>query len=211
MTYVVAFDITERFLDAAIGVISLVGAIAMLALAIRQASREYLRATSWFWAGAGGLLWAAFEIHNTGLPLGLLLGGVGAAVAVALAFLAWRDVVLTLRDSSPRARSVAAVAAAVLLLLISLQGVQQLSAFDLAHRLAAGDATVVTGEVQEVREDNGNSECFMVGGHEYCYTDGPTSVGFHQAATNGGPIHNGLLVRVTSIGDVIVRLEIAAG
>ena len=60
----------------------------MLLLAIRHDSREFLRATSWFWAGAGGILWAAFEVHNTGLPLGLLLGGVGAGVAVALAFLA---------------------------------------------------------------------------------------------------------------------------
>ena len=91
---------------------------------------------------------------------------------------------MTMRYSTPRARSVAAVTAAVLLLLTSLQGVQQLSAFDLADRLAAGDATVVTGQVQDVRDDNGNSECFVVGGHDYCYTDGPISLGFHQAATS---------------------------
>ena len=60
MTYVVVFDITERFVDAAIGVIALVGAVAGLLLAIRQDLRSFLRATSSLWVGAGGLLPAVF-------------------------------------------------------------------------------------------------------------------------------------------------------
>ena len=211
MTHIVAFDISEQFPDAAIGAVALVGAIAMLALSIRQDSRGFLRATSWLWLGTGGVLWLVFDVHNTGLPLGLLVGGVGSGLAFALAFLAWRDVELTLRQSHIPARSLAPVAAVIALILVSLGGAQQFSAFDLAAKLSAGDVTVVTGRVQDAWGDGGGYECFTVGDHRYCYTDGPTSVGFHQAAMNSGPIHNGVQVRVSSIGDVIVRLEIAAG
>jgi hypothetical protein len=208
----VVFDISERFPEAVIGVIAVVGAVAILVLALWQNGRAFLRATSWFWLSAGGILWAVFSVHNIGVPYGLLLGGAPSIPALAMAFLAWRDVELRLDEGHhPRARSVSPVVAAALLLLISLGGFQQLSAFDLARRLEAGDATVATGAVQDAQGNDGGYECFTVGGYRYCYNDGPTSVGFHQTAAYGGPIHNGLQVRVSSIGDVIVRLEIADG
>ena len=93
-----------------------------------------------------------------------------------------------------------------------------MSAFDLANQLAAGQATVVTGTVEDFTASgqgwNGGPkgpECFSLPGHRYCYDFNPISVGFNWTNVNGGPIHNGLHVRVSSIGDVIVRLEIADG
>jgi hypothetical protein len=212
VTYHVVFDISDRFPDAAIGVVALVMAVAVLVLASRQRSREVLCRSSWLWLGAGGVLSALFNIHNVGIPYGLLFGGVLAIPAFALALLAWRDAEVELDDEHhARARTLAPIAAAGLLLLTSLEGAQQLSAFDLARQVSAGQATVVIGVVQHTSGGEWSWECFAVNGHQYCFDGGPTSVGFHQISASGGPIHDGLQVRVSSIGDVIVRLEIADG
>lgn len=212
MTYQVAFDISERFPEAVMGVVAFVAAIVVLALAIRRRSREPLRSTSWFWLGVGGLLWGLFNIHNIGVPYGLLAGGALSIPAFILALLAWRDVEVKLDEEyHPSARTVAAIAAVGILLLTSLEGAQQLRAFELARELSAGDASVVTGMVQDTTGGDWSWECFAVESHQYCFDGGPTSIGFHQIAASGGPIRDGLQVRVSSIGDVIVRLEIAAG
>lgn len=212
MSYHTVFDISDRFPDAVIGLVALAGVVAFLVLSSRRYWRGPLSKTSWLWLGAGGILWALFQIHNTGIPSGLLFGGIGAAIAFLLAGLAWRDLELPTRDGSHvRARSVAPVAAIAVLAATALLGCWQLSSFDLAGHLAAGDATVVTGTVEDAGGGNWAYECFSVSGHRYCYNDSASSVGFHQSAANGGPIHDGLEVRVSSIGDVIVQLEIADG
>ena len=89
--------------------------------------------------------------------------------------------------------------------------VQQWSAVSLSRRLETGDTTVVSGTVENAGGGNWSYECFSVAGHKYCYDDSPASIGFHQTAANGGPIHDGVQVRVTSIGDVVVRLDIGDG
>jgi hypothetical protein len=212
LTYHVVFDISERFPDAVIGLCALISAVGILALALLRRGRVFLRSTSWLWLGTSAVLWLLFNTHNMGIPSGLLLGGVGASLAFVLAFLALKDVDIHWNDEHrPRARSVASIVAPALLLLVSLEGAQQWSAFDLARQLEAGDTTVVSGHVQDAKGDSAASECFTVNSHRYCYNDDPTSIGFHRVAVNGGPIHDGLQVRVTSIGDVIVRLEIADG
>jgi hypothetical protein len=221
LTYHVVFDISERFPEAAIGVVAVVCLLAVLALALIPRWRPVLRRTSGLWLAAAGLLFGVLGIHNIGVPYGLLFG-VFSLVAFVLAFAAWRDLDLTMRDGSLLpSRSAAPIGAAVLLLLTSLAGCQQFTAFGLANKLAAGDATVVSGTVQDFTPGgqgwNGGTkgpECFTVSAHRYCYNFGgfsPLTVGFHWTRDNGGPIHDGLQVRVSSIGDVIVRLEIADG
>jgi hypothetical protein len=213
MTYHVVFDIAERFPDALMAVPALLGAIAVLALSIPPTWRRALRKTSAFWVSAAGLVWGVPTAHNIGGPYGLLFGGVPAILALGLAFLAWTDREVRFDESfHPRARTVAPAAAAVLFLGVSLCASYQWRAFDLAHQLAVGDTTVVTGAVQDAYGGGTwGSECFTVDSHRYCYSDGPNDVGFHQTAANGGPIRNGLQVRVSSVGDVIVRLEVADG
>jgi hypothetical protein len=206
----VVFDMSERFPDAVIGVAALLVALAMIALALLPAGRSLLRNYSWVCLGGGGLLWIAFEIHNTGGPTSLVFASVGV-VAVGLAYLARSDSTIGSNDKAQRVKPVAPFLAVGVLLLVGLCGIQQLSAFGLAGRLTAGEATVTTGPVTKAMGFNWAYQCFSVGEQRFCYDDGPTSVGFHQSTNNGGPIRDGLQVRVTSIGSDIVRLEIADG
>ena len=53
------------------------------------------------------------------------------------------------------------------------------------------------------------AETFVVDGHRFTYYGYIVSAGFHQMASQGGPIHDGLYVRVTYSGSQILRLEIA--
>jgi hypothetical protein len=52
-------------------------------------------------------------------------------------------------------------------------------------------------------------ESFVVDGRRFTYQGYNVSSGFHQVASQGGPIHEGLYVRITYTGPQILRLEIA--
>jgi hypothetical protein len=212
MTYYTVFDISERFAGVVIGVVALGCLGILVALSLRRDWRSLLRRTSWLWLGGAGLPWFLFGVHDIGGQYGLLFGGVGAGIALFLAAFACQDLELPMQDGTGvPARSVVPFAVAFLLLVPGFMGCWQSSAFDLSRRLAAGNVSVVAGTVEDADGGNWALECFTVDAHQFCYDSGPSSVGFHQSANNGGQIHNGLQVRVTSIGDVIVRLEIAGG
>jgi len=52
-------------------------------------------------------------------------------------------------------------------------------------------------------------ECFSVQAQTFCYSDYVVTVGFNNSASHGGPIREGLRVRVSYIGNTIIRLEVA--
>lgn len=209
MTYHTVFDISDRFPEVAIGVIALLGWLAIVALALRSSSRQILRRTAWFWAGAGGVVWCALAAHNIGGPYGLAFGGGFGAAGMAAAVAAWRNLPPAGDRGGVPARSFGPFVAFFLLLFTSLIGIHQFGSVGLASQLASGDTTVVAGTVQDSYGDTWASQCFTVSGHKFCIDNSPSNVGFHQSANDGGPIHDGLQVRVSSIGDVVVRVEIA--
>jgi hypothetical protein len=43
----------------------------------------------------------------------------------------------------------------------------------------------------------------------FCYSDYEVTAGFNNSASHGGPIREGLPVRVSYIGNTIVRLEVS--
>jgi hypothetical protein len=50
-------------------------------------------------------------------------------------------------------------------------------------------------------------ESFTVSGHRFSHSDVVTA-GFRNTASNGGPIREGLYVRITYTGNLILRLEV---
>lgn len=80
------------------------------------------------------------------------------------------------------------------------------------HRaLATGRFTVVEGAViRFVPMPKGGHamETFEVDGHRFRYSDYAVSAGFNNTTSHGGPIHEGLHVRIAEVDGLIARLEI---
>lgn len=81
-----------------------------------------------------------------------------------------------------------------------------------ATALEQGRASVVQGRVSRFKPMpvTGHAmEYFCVESHCFTYADAVESIGFHNTSSHGGPIKPDLPVRVTYIGNTIVRLEVA--
>jgi hypothetical protein len=74
-----------------------------------------------------------------------------------------------------------------------------------------GQFSVVEGSVTNFRPmpyQGHQDECFFVQSDTFCYSDYVVTAGFNNSASHGGPIREGLPVRVSYIGNTIVRLEV---
>jgi hypothetical protein len=87
---------------------------------------------------------------------------------------------------------------------------------DAVAKLREGRYAIAEGPVTEfaklpkgVWQMNQKAETFVVGGQRFTYHGAVVTAGFHQMASQGGPIHEGLQVRITYSGPDILRLEIA--
>ena len=52
-------------------------------------------------------------------------------------------------------------------------------------------------------------ETFVVGGHRFAYSEYDETKGFNHTRSHGGPMNEGLQVRITYVDDSILKLEIA--
>lgn len=52
-------------------------------------------------------------------------------------------------------------------------------------------------------------ECFTVGGRTFTYSDFGVTAGFNNTKSHGGPIDQGIHVRIWHVGNRIARLEVA--
>jgi hypothetical protein len=76
-----------------------------------------------------------------------------------------------------------------------------------------GNYAVVEGTVKNFHPmpyGGHESECFSVQDSRFCYSDYTVQPGFNQSASHGGPIREGLPVRVTHCDGQILRLEVSA-
>ena len=82
-----------------------------------------------------------------------------------------------------------------------------------ADRLLHGQYDMVEGPVTDFVASMGgkgaSQERFVVQGQRFAYWDGENIAGFHHTAATGGPLREGLHVRITYSGATIYRLEVA--
>lgn len=214
MTYHVVFDISQRIVDALFVVPVVIGLIYVLAIAARTKWRLFLPRSSMALLTVASLLWAAFQVHYIGGVAGLIFGGVPAVAmlwGVSYIWVEGTDFKVETSIVSIRAGTLGVLVAFLVLCLLAVFALHVSPSFALEQKLAAGQASVVLGPVEHHTNYNWGTECFTVSGRRFCYDNSFYSVGFHQTHSNGGPISDGLQVRVTYIGDDIVRLEIADG
>ena len=82
---------------------------------------------------------------------------------------------------------------------------------DIKKEYLAGEFSVVDGTAENFHPmpfEGHQDECFTVRGVEFCYSDFIIGRGFNNSTSYGGPIRAGLPVRISYIGNNIVRLEI---
>ena len=80
------------------------------------------------------------------------------------------------------------------------------------HAYERGDYDVAEGLVHDFQPmpyGGQQNECFAVKETRFCYSDYATYPGFNNAASHGGPIREGLPVRISYIGNDILKIEIA--
>ena len=144
-----------------------------------------------------------FEISWQTFPWPVLIVGVTA--------LALGAVVLALRFSrGSRSWRVVGIALMIMGLFWSLK--QVLDHHRLTQALATHQTQVVEGPVSnyEFRMHDGHGfESFFVNGAGFHYSDFVPSGGYHQPASQGGVLREGLQVRLHYLGNTILRVEIA--
>ena len=88
-------------------------------------------------------------------------------------------------------------------------GLPMFAAVGLERELLAGEAAIVEGPV--LVEAQGKQECLVVDAQRFCYSNATVQPGYNRVRTIlGGPFDTGDQVRLSVIGDQIVRIEVAA-
>jgi len=76
------------------------------------------------------------------------------------------------------------------------------------HRLDQGLYEIVEGPVTDYANNGRGAESFSVNGHRFSYSDHILTSGFHTTAADGGPIREGLYVRIVNANGLIPRLKV---
>jgi hypothetical protein len=134
-------------------------------------------------------------------------------VAYGVAQILWPNMIWRVLPAGPRAggrgqvynRAIVVVASIWTFVTFFITAMGSLGA---GHRLAQGLYEVAEGPVTNYANNGRSVESFSVNGHRFSYSDYIATSGFHTTAGHGGPIREGLYVRITYSNDQILRLEI---
>ena len=83
----------------------------------------------------------------------------------------------------------------------------------LREAAARGQAVTIEGPIEHFHPmpyGGHDSESFDVAGEHFSFSDYSYTGGFNRSASHGGPLHEGLWVRIAHIDHIIVKLETAS-
>lgn len=203
MNYRVVFDVSERLPAIALGVGAAVLLAGLILAGILAFDRLLPRWT--FVLAAGGFLAAATALVQRNTTMLLI-------VALFLVFTLAAELSERPVEGVGRRRRTPPGGAGVgvglfMLVFAAFVGLAMIPAISLAGQLADGQAVVVEGPVRI--EDFGKSECIDVADRRFCYSNANVSPGFNRMRGLDGPLRDGMPVRLSVIGDTIVRVEVA--
>jgi len=98
----------------------------------------------------------------------------------------------------------------LILFVVSLTG-SVIEYKQLHHAYNSGRYSLVEGLVDNFSPmpfEGHQAECFAVNGVRFCYSDYDRTAGFNQTSSHGGPIRQGVRVRIAYLGNHILRLEL---
>lgn len=138
----------------------------------------------------------------------------GLAVSAVGAVLVWRPALLERFGYKQRGWRVFSWLFFLFAVLWTLSAGFLLVSRDLAasQELARGNCSVIEGVVENFHpmpKSGHDTERFEVNGVHFSYSDYATSRGFNNTASHGGPISEGLQVRICHNSGDILRLEVA--
>ena len=83
---------------------------------------------------------------------------------------------------------------------------------ELRRALRDGSVEIAEGKIEQfvpMPYSGHANETFVVNGHYFAYSDFDLTKGFNNTQSHGGPLKEGLQVRITHVNGSIVKLEIA--
>lgn len=206
MPYRVIFDVADRLPDIALGATALVLFAGVGVAALWDLDALLARWPLVLTAGAG-LLALESIVDRRPLVVGF---GVFAVAIGAGSELYNRRVPAAQRQKGLPLGGTGTMLGTFLLVFAMVLGLPMISAIGLSHQLAEGRAEVAEGPVTiDFEVGGGKNECISVADRRFCYSDWEITPGFNRTRALGGPMRDGLQVRISSIGDTIVRVEVA--
>jgi hypothetical protein len=157
----------------------------------------------------------AYDIQNVMFPVWWIFG-IGIlffTVGLGIVFFGDTELLDSIIESSTKQRVVMPILSCVLGSLTIGAGIISYSNFaNLRSAARNGSAEIVEGKVEQfvpMPYEGHAHETFIVNGRYFSYSDFDLTRGFNNTQSHGGPIKEGLQVRITHVDGSIVKLEIA--
>lgn len=200
------FDVADRFPDIGLGVAALVVLVGVILTGLWAFGGVIARWPLILTAGAS--LAALETVINRQLVF--LVGSLAIFAIVAAAEQYNRRFPAPGLFKRPPFGAAGTVVGIFLLIYAALTGLTMIPSMWLSRQLAGGQGEVIEGPVTIYLEvASGKNECISVADRQFCYSDWVITPGFNRTRAMGGPMRNGLQVRLSAIGNTIVRVEVA--